>query len=73
MDEISSEYMATLVGKRIKLEVSGSSITGIVLSVQGGQVMIKVLSKKRQSREVVVSVDEIDALIIYSKSKKVGY
>ncbi|MEW9667817.1 hypothetical protein [Ammoniphilus sp. 3BR4] len=75
MDEISAETLAMLVGKKVKLEVKGSVMTGMLLSVQGNQVMIKLMSKAGQSKssERAISIDDIDAVIFKSGSKKVAY
>lgn len=75
MDEISAETLAMLVGKKVKLEVKGSVMTGMLLSVQGNQVMIKLMSKAGQSKssERAISIDDIDAVIFKSGSKKAAY
>lgn len=75
MDEISAETLESLIGKKVKLEVKGSVMTGIILSVQANHVMLRVLSKTSISKtsELAISIDDIDAVIFKSVSKKVGY
>lgn len=69
MDEISKEYLESLLHRKIKIEWNHRVFSGELIAVNGDVVVLRTF-RQRRIMDIRVHIDEIDAIMFISKGKQ---
>lgn len=69
MDEISAESLKTLLHRKIKIEVNNRVILGELISVEEDSVTLRTI-RRGMVKDIQIDIDEIDAILFFSRGKQ---